>query len=80
MARKNCRRQQVNQLGRKIASRTLTDSRWKPYEVYERLKQYERGWRERAEDRETARAWGEWAVSKWVGLFRLRGAEGQAPK
>lgn len=63
----------LNAAGRKIASRTLTDSQWGPYEVYERVKQYEGGLKERLEDRETARAWGEWTVSKGVGLFRSRG-------
>ena len=66
--------------GWRIAIRSETDSRWGPYEVYERVKQYEGGLKERLEDRETARAWGEWTLSKWVGLFWSRGPEGQAPK
>jgi hypothetical protein len=65
----------LNAAGRRIASRTLTDSQWEPYEVYERVKQYERGLRERFGNREIARSWGESMVSKWVFLFRSHAAE-----
>lgn len=70
----------LHEAGRKIASRTLTDSRWEPYEVYERVRQYERGLSERFGKQELARTWGEWVVSKWVFLFRSHVAVGPAAK
>ena len=70
----------LNAAGWKIASRTLTDNRWEPYEVYERVKQYERGLRERFGNREVARTWGESMVRRWVFRFRSCVAEGPAAK
>lgn len=48
--------------------------------MYERVKQYERGLRERFGSREIVRSWGESLVSKWVFLFLSHVAEGQATK
>jgi hypothetical protein len=70
----------LNAAGWKIASRSLTDIQWEPYEVYEPVKQYERGLRERFGNREITGTWGESKVSKWGLRFRSPVAEGQAPK
>lgn len=48
--------------------------------MYEGVRQYQRGLRERFGNRKIARSWGESLVSKRVFLFLSHVAEGQATK
>jgi hypothetical protein len=69
----------LNRKGLKISARGTRSTVWGPYEVYERVKQYENGLAGRFGNRRQARAWGEAMINKWGLLFQTSPAKAQAP-
>ncbi|MCX6634082.1 MAG: hypothetical protein NT090_03165 [Acidobacteria bacterium] len=70
----------MNRKGLKISARGTRSTVWGPYEVYERVKQHEKGLEGRFGNRRQSSAWGEAMVTKWVLLFQTSPAKAQAPK
>ena len=70
----------LNRKGLKISARGTRSTVWGPYEVYERVKQYEKGLEGRFGNRRQARAWGEAMINKWALLFRTSPDRAQAPE
>ena len=70
----------LNRKGLKISARGTRSTVWGPYEVYERVKQYENGLAGRFGNRRQVRAWGEARINKWVLLFQTSPDKTQALK
>jgi hypothetical protein len=70
----------LNRKGLRISARGTRSTVWGPYEVYERVKQHEKGLEGRFGNRRQVRTWGEAMITKWGLLFQTSPDKAQAPR
>jgi hypothetical protein len=70
----------LNREGLKISARGTRSTVWGPYEVYERVKQYENALQGRFGNRRQACRWSEAVINKWARLFQTSPVNALAPE